>query len=54
MTDYTDEQKAKLKAFFEAMDNLHGIPIPYNLICNYFAPLRRWVVEVLDIKEAEL
>ena len=54
MTDYSAEDKVKLRAFFEAMGNLEGVLIPFNLITNYFAPLRRWLVEVLDIQEEKL
>ena len=51
MTEYSDEDKAKLRGLFDAMENLHGVLIPYNLICNYFAPLRKWLVRVLEIEE---
>ena len=51
MTDYSTEDRAKLRAFFDAMDNLEGVLIPYNLICNHLAPLRKWLVGELNIEE---
>ena len=54
MTDYSVEDRVKLRAFFEAMGNLEGVLIPYNLITNYFAPLRKWLVKELDIQEDSL
>ena len=54
MTEYSDEDKAKLRGLFDAMENLHGVLIPYNLICNYFAPLRKWLVRVLEIEETSV
>jgi len=51
MTDYTGRDKIKLRAFLDAMENLEGVPIPFNLICDSFAPLRKWLIHTLDIEE---
>ena len=49
----SDNDRVKLQAFFDAMENLEGVHVPFNIICDCFAPLRKWVVSELNIVEEE-
>lgn len=47
MAEFTEEQKAKLRKVSEAIDNLEGIAIPFNIIRQNIVPFANWFKEVL-------
>jgi len=51
-----NEDKQKLMKLKEAIDNLDGVMIPWNIINNYISPLSKWLDEnftSLDGEEKE-
>ena len=45
--EYTEEELKKLKAVDDAFRDLEGMKIPFNLICQHFAPLQKWLNKIL-------
>jgi len=53
LSEYSEEDLAKLRAVDDAMKGLEGVLIPYNLIVKYFAPLQKWLNLILRGDENE-
>jgi hypothetical protein len=49
---YPEEKKFKLNQLLEAIKELNGVSIPYNIIKHSIIPLRNWIES--EIKEFEL
>lgn len=54
MADYTEEEIKKLKAVSEAIGNLEGVAIPFNIIRQNVVPFANWLKEVLAEKEEDV
>lgn len=51
MADYTEEEIKKLKVVSEAIGNLEGVAIPFNIIRQNIVPFANWLKEVLGEQE---
>ena len=47
MSEYGKEDMEKLKMLDKALKNLEGVKVPYNLICQYFSPLQKWLNKII-------
>lgn len=47
MTEYNEEELDKLTNLDNALSELVGVKIPFNLIKNCFQPIQKWLNEEL-------